>query len=174
MSLPFGSGPPLALHLSIPTDGSPDVQYQHLMETIQRLQGMALSDRPSFIPVACSYISGFLHCTPVQTIAPATHCSGDGGTASASYIYTTHRTAYHSATWWPALWAGWSTVPHRPAARHRACTATVAPALCTTHCTAFYLPLPHASAGSTPACIPSYTAPTHGYAGHHVVVILNF
>ena len=27
VSLPFGSGPLPALHLSIPTDGTPDVQY---------------------------------------------------------------------------------------------------------------------------------------------------
>ena len=33
VSLLFGSSPPQALHLSIPTDGMPDVQYQHLMET---------------------------------------------------------------------------------------------------------------------------------------------
>ena len=33
VSLPFGSGPPSVLHFSIPNDGSPDVQYQHLMET---------------------------------------------------------------------------------------------------------------------------------------------
>ena len=33
VSLPFGSNPLPTLHLSIPTDGSPDVQYQHLMET---------------------------------------------------------------------------------------------------------------------------------------------
>ena len=37
LSLPFGSGPPSSLHLNIPNDGSPDVQYQHLMETTQRL-----------------------------------------------------------------------------------------------------------------------------------------
>ena len=48
-SVPLGSGPPSTLHLSIPTDGTPDEQYQHLMEIAQRLQGMALSVRPSFI-----------------------------------------------------------------------------------------------------------------------------
>ena len=37
VSLPFSSGPPQALHLSIPTNGTPDVQYQHLMELAQRL-----------------------------------------------------------------------------------------------------------------------------------------
>ena len=31
-SVPLGSGPPLTLHLSIPIDGTPDEQYQHLME----------------------------------------------------------------------------------------------------------------------------------------------
>ena len=46
---PLGSGPSPTLHLSIPTDGTPEEQYQYLMETALRLQGMALSVRPSFI-----------------------------------------------------------------------------------------------------------------------------
>ena len=51
-TVPFGSGPLPTLHLSIPTDGTPDEQYQHMMETAQRLQGMALSVCPSFILAA--------------------------------------------------------------------------------------------------------------------------
>ena len=51
MSQPLDSGPLSILQLSIPTDGSPEMQYQQLMETAQRLQGMALSLRPSFTPV---------------------------------------------------------------------------------------------------------------------------
>ena len=49
-SVPLGSGPPPALHFSVPTKGTLEEQYQHLMETTQRLQGMALSVCPSSIP----------------------------------------------------------------------------------------------------------------------------
>ena len=51
-SRPLESGPLPVRQLSIPTDGSPEVQYQHVMETAQRLQGMALSVCPSCIPAA--------------------------------------------------------------------------------------------------------------------------
>ena len=51
-SQPLDSGPLPILQLSIPTDGSPEMQYQQLMEIAQRLQGMALSLHPSFTPVA--------------------------------------------------------------------------------------------------------------------------
>ena len=50
VSLPFGSSPLQVLHLSIPTNETPDEQYQHMIETAQWLQGMALSVCPSFIP----------------------------------------------------------------------------------------------------------------------------
>ena len=48
VSRPLDSSPLPVLQLNIPTDGSLEVQYQHLMETAQRLQGMTLSLRPSF------------------------------------------------------------------------------------------------------------------------------
>ena len=44
--------PSPVLHFSVPTDGSPELQYQHLMETVHTLQGMALSVRPPCIPAA--------------------------------------------------------------------------------------------------------------------------
>ena len=47
VSSPLGSGPLPALHLSIPTDGPPEVRYQRLMELTQVFQGMTLSTRPS-------------------------------------------------------------------------------------------------------------------------------
>ena len=52
VSLPLASGPSPTLHLSIPTDGTPNVQYQRLMELAKALQGMPLSVRPSVIPAA--------------------------------------------------------------------------------------------------------------------------
>ena len=52
VSLPLGFGPSPTLHLSIPTNGPPDVQYQHLMELAQVFRGMALSVRPSLVPTA--------------------------------------------------------------------------------------------------------------------------
>ena len=55
VSLPLASGPSPTLHLSIPTNGSADVQYQHLMELAQALQGMALSVHPSVIPTALEF-----------------------------------------------------------------------------------------------------------------------
>ena len=60
-SLPIGqsvSQPPVVsdsspiLHFSLPTDGTPDEQYQCMMKMAQALQGMALSVRPSVFPVA--------------------------------------------------------------------------------------------------------------------------
>ena len=51
-SRPLESSPPPVLQLNIPTDGSLEMQYRQLMETAQRLQGMTLSLRPSFILVA--------------------------------------------------------------------------------------------------------------------------
>ena len=66
-SRPFESGPPPVLRLSIPIDGSPDAQYQHLMETAQTLQGMALSVRPSCIPTAPEVP---LQPTPIYTALP--------------------------------------------------------------------------------------------------------
>ena len=50
MSLPLASGPSLALQFSIPTDGTPEMQYQHLLGLAQHLQGLALSVRPLVIP----------------------------------------------------------------------------------------------------------------------------
>ena len=59
-SLPLGqsvsqpllaSGPSPVLHFSLPTDGTPDKQYQHMMEMAQTLQGMALSIRPPVFPI---------------------------------------------------------------------------------------------------------------------------
>ena len=52
MSLPLASIPSLTLHFSLPTDGTPDAQYQNLLELAQTLQGMALSIHPSVIPTA--------------------------------------------------------------------------------------------------------------------------
>ena len=52
VSRPLDSGPPPILQLSIPTYGFPEAQYQQLMEAAQRLQGMAISLRPSFTPTA--------------------------------------------------------------------------------------------------------------------------
>ena len=51
MSQPLlASGPSLTLHFSLPTDKTPDVQFQHLLELGQTLQGMALFIRPSVVP----------------------------------------------------------------------------------------------------------------------------
>ena len=43
--------PSPVLHFSLPTDGTPDEQYQNIMEMAQTLQGMALSIRPPVFPV---------------------------------------------------------------------------------------------------------------------------
>ena len=59
-SFPFGqsvsqpllaSDPSPVLHFSLPIDGTPDEQYQNMMEMAQTLQGMALSIRPPVFPV---------------------------------------------------------------------------------------------------------------------------
>ena len=58
-SLPFGefiSLPPLVssplpiLPFGLPTDGTPTMQAQHLMDLVQTLQGMALLIHPSMVP----------------------------------------------------------------------------------------------------------------------------
>ena len=58
-SLPLGQsvsqpllafGPSPVLYFGLPTDGTPDEQYQHVMELVQALQGMALTIRPLVIP----------------------------------------------------------------------------------------------------------------------------
>ena len=52
MSLPLGSSLLPSLHVSIPTNGPPEVRYRHLMEIAQAFQGMALSVHPSLTPSA--------------------------------------------------------------------------------------------------------------------------
>ena len=52
MSLPLASGPSLTLHFNLPTNGTPDVWYQYLMQIAQTLQGMTLSILPSMIPTS--------------------------------------------------------------------------------------------------------------------------
>ena len=50
VSLPLASGSSAALQFSIPNDRMPEMQYQHLMGTVQTLQGLALSIRPPVVP----------------------------------------------------------------------------------------------------------------------------
>ena len=48
---PFVSGPFLILLFGLLTDGTPDMQFQQLMELAQTLQGLALSIHPLVVPV---------------------------------------------------------------------------------------------------------------------------
>ena len=48
---PLAPDPSLVLHFSLPTDGTPDEQYQRVMELVQVLQGMAHTIRPPVFPI---------------------------------------------------------------------------------------------------------------------------
>ena len=67
MSSPLGSSPLSAMHLSIPTNGPPEVQYQRLMELAQVFQGMALSTRLSLASFAPKVT---LHFAPAFQTSP--------------------------------------------------------------------------------------------------------
>ena len=66
-SQPLEADPRPVLQLSVPTNGSPELQYQHLMETTHTLQGIALSVRPSCIPTDPEVP---LQPTPIYTALP--------------------------------------------------------------------------------------------------------